>query len=94
MFDFETAQRNSLLTPLATTEKPIFTSATYTHKLEVELSVGLPSNSSTAINANIYNDARLHSNNKAVKDKYYLFIRKQTGGNQLNVLSVNSPSWT
>ena len=94
MFDFETAQRNSLLTPLATTEKPIFTSATYTHKLEVELSVGLPSNSFTAINANIYNDTRLYSNNKAVKDKYYLFIRKQTGGNQLNVLSVNSPSWT
>jgi hypothetical protein len=62
--------------------------------LEVELNVGLPSNAFTVTNANIYNDVKLHSNNKPVKDKYYLFIRKQTGGNQLNVLSANSPSWT
>jgi len=94
MFDFEAAQRNSLLTSLSVAQKPIFTSATYTHKLEVELNVGLPSNAFTVTNANIYNDVKLHSNNKPVKDKYYLFILKQTGGNQLNVLSANSPSWT
>jgi hypothetical protein len=94
LFDFEAAQRSSLLTSLSAVQKPIFTSVTYTHKLEVELNVGLPSNASTAINTNIYNDVKLHSNNKPVKDKYYLFIRKKTGGDQLSVLSANSPSWT
>lgn len=94
MFDFAVSQRGSLLTSLTTVQKPVFTGTEYTHKLEVELNVGLPTNTSTAINANIYNDVRLHSNNKPVKDKYYLFISKQTGGNQLSVLSANSPSWT
>lgn len=94
MFDFAASQRSSLLTSLTTAQKPVFTGSEYTHKLEVELNVGLPTNASTAINANIYNDVRLHSNNKPVKDKYYLFIRKQTGGSQLSVLSANDPSWT
>jgi hypothetical protein len=94
MFDFAASERTNLLTSLTTAQKPVFTGSEYTHKLEVELNVGLPTNSSTAINANIYNDARLHSNNKPVKDKYYLFIRRGSGGNQLSVLSANNPSWT
>ncbi len=94
MFDFAASERTNLLSSLTATEKPLFTGSEYTHKLEVELNVGLPSNSSTATNVNIYNDAKLHSNNKLVKDRYYLFIRKQTGGDQLSVLSANSPSWT
>ena len=94
MFDFSALERSNLLTSLTTVQKPVFTGSEYTHKLEVELNVGLPTNASTAINANIYNDARLHSNNKPVKDKYYLFIRKQSGGDQLSVLSANNPSWT
>jgi len=94
MFDFSASERTNLLTSLTTAQKPVFTGSEYTHKLEVELNVGLPTNSSTAVNANIYNDARLHSNNKPVKDKYYLFIKRQSGGNQLSVLSANNPSWT
>lgn len=90
MFDFAPSQRPSVLTALATSQKPIFTESTYTHKLEVELNVGLPTNTS---NQYIYNDVKLHSNNKPVKDKYFLFIKKQVGGSQLSVLSANSPGW-
>jgi hypothetical protein len=94
MFDFAVSERTNLLSALTTTQKPVFTGSEYTHKLEVELNVGLPTNASTTINANIYNDVKVYSNNKPVKDLYYLFIRRQSGGNQLNVLSVNSPGWT
>lgn len=93
MFDFAPSQRPTILTALSPAQKPIFTESTYTHKLEVELNVGLPTNSSTATNPYIYNDVKLHSNNKPVKDKYFLFIKKQAGGNQLSVLSANSPAW-
>lgn len=94
MFDFASSERVNLLSQLGSTEKPTFVGSEYTHKLEVELNVGLPSNTYTSTNANIYNDARTHSNNKPVKDRYYLFIKKQSGGSELSVLSVNSPSWT
>lgn len=94
MFDFSVDERANLLSTLLASQKPVFTGAEYTHKLEVELGVGPITDSATAINANIYNDARLHSNNKPVKDKYYLFIQKQEGGQQLRVLSANNPSWT
>jgi hypothetical protein len=93
MFDFASSQRSSVLTALATSQKPVFTGSTYTHKLEVELNVGLPTNASTVTNPYIYNDVKLHSNNKPVKDKYFLFIKKQVGGSQLSVLSANSPGW-
>jgi len=94
MFDFATSERTSLLSQLSSTEKPTFVGSEYTHKLEVELNVATPVNASTITNANIYNDARVHSNNKPVKDRYYLFIKKQTGGRELSVLSANNPSWT
>ena len=94
MFDFAASERANLLSQLVAADKPTFVGSEYTHKLEVELSVGLPSNTYTSTNANIYNDARAHSNNKPVKDKYYLFIKKQTGGSGLSVLSANSPAWT
>lgn len=94
LFDFSSAERSNLLAGLTTAQKPTFTGAEYTHKLAVELNIGLPTNASTAVNANIYNDARFYSNNKPVKDKYYLFVRRQTGGNELSVLSANNPSWT
>ncbi len=94
MFDFADSERVNLLSQLGTTDKPTFVGSEYTHKLEVELNVALPSNASTAINANIYKDARVHSNNKPVKDRYYLFIKKQDGGDGLSVLSANAPAWT
>jgi len=92
MFDFAASERSNLLSQLSNAQKPTFTASTYTHKLEVELNVALPS--ATVTNLNIYNDVRIHSNNKPVKDKYYLFVAKQSGGSELSVLSVNSPSWT
>jgi hypothetical protein len=91
LFDFSDAERSNLLTALSSVEKPTFSNATYTHKLEVELNVGLPTNPT---NSNLYNDAKFHSNNKPVKDKYYLFIARQQGGNGLSVLSANNPAWT
>ena len=94
MFDFAASERVNLLSQLSTADKPTFVGSEYTHKLEVELKVALPSNASTAINANIYNDTRVYSNNKPVKDRYYLFVKKQDGGNGLSVLSANAPAWT
>lgn len=100
MFDFSNSERNNLLQSLTTSDKPTFTGSEYTHKLEIELNVGLPqpasgqTNHPTQTNKNIYNDVKLHSNNKPVKDKYYLFVQKSSGGNDLSVLSANSPNWT
>jgi hypothetical protein len=92
MFDFSSSERSNLLSSLLTAQKPVFGGSEYTHKLEVELNVGLPDG--PVQNANLYKDVRFYSNNKPVKDRYYLFIRKQTGGSQLSVLSANNPSWT
>lgn len=94
MFDFADSQETSLLNSLSSADKPTFAGTEYTHKLEVELNVKLPINASTTTNQHIYKDVRVHSNNKPVKDKYYLFIKKQDGGNELSVLSVNAPAWT
>ena len=91
LFDVNPSDRSTLLPPTITlaADKRVFTGSEYSHKLELELSVGLPTATST--NLYIYNDAKFHSNNKPVKDKYYLFI-KNTSGN-LEILSPTNPSW-
>jgi len=91
LFDVNPSDRATLLPPTITlaADKRVFTGSEYSHKLELELSVGLPTPPSA--NEHIYNDAKLHSNNKPVKDKYYLFI-KNTSGN-LEILSPTNPSW-
>ena len=91
LFDVNPSDRSTLLPPTITlaADKRVFTGSEYSHKLELELSVGLPTPPSA--NIYIYNDAKLHSNNKPVKDKYYLFI-KNTSGN-LEILSPTNPSW-
>jgi hypothetical protein len=90
LFDFDNAQRSSLLSELAPGSKPIFVGNEYNAKLEVELNVGLPT--APMANPNLYNDVRFHSNNKPVKDKYYLFINRGAN-NQLEVLTANNPAW-
>jgi hypothetical protein len=91
LFDFDNAQRSNILSTLSAGNKPSFTGSEYTHKLAVDLNVGLPT--PPVDNSNLYNDVRLHSNNKPVKDKYSLFINLGAN-NQLEVLTVNNPGWT
>lgn len=93
IFDFDSTQRASLLSTLTTAQKPDFIGATttpYTHKLEVELNVDIPAG--TTNNPYLYKDAQNYSNNKPVKDLYFLFIKKN--GSDLEVLTANNPSWT
>jgi hypothetical protein len=99
-FDFESAQRVNILNNLKNTleeaggdaeqVKPIFTSSAYTHKLEIELNVDVPTGPGS--NPNLYRDVILHSNRDPVKDKYFLFIRRS--GTNLSILSINNPSWS
>jgi len=91
LFDFASSDRSSLLQQLASNEKPSLNSTQYTHKLEVELEVGLPT--PPVENPNLYNDAKVYSNNRPVKDKYYLFVNVGTGG-AVELLTLNNPNWT
>jgi hypothetical protein len=73
-------------------QRPAFTGSEYTHKLEVELNVEIPSTlTDLATNLFLYEDAKVHSNNSSVKDRYYLFINNV--GQALEVLSPTDPSW-
>jgi hypothetical protein len=90
LFDFAQSDRADLLSTLSTNaEKRTFSGSEYTHKLEVELSVSLPT--PPAENSNIFNDAKTHSNNKPVKDRYYVFINDNNS--QLEVLTPIDPNW-
>lgn len=92
MFDFDKTQRVDLLSSLSDAQKPDFIGASptpYTHKLSVELSVDLPAPVS---NDSLYLDAQNYSNNKPVKDQYFLFV-KQSGSN-LELLTANNPSFS
>ena len=92
LFDFDSAQRSSLLNALTSAQKPDFIGASttpYTHKLEIELNVELPT--APATNQYLYEDVKKHSNNKPVKDLYYLFINES--GSNLEVLTANNPNW-
>lgn len=90
LFDFASSDRESLLQALNAGQKPALNSSQYTHKLEVELRVGLPT--PPAENANLYNDVKVYSNNKPVKDKYYLFVNVGTN-NSVELLTANNPGW-
>jgi hypothetical protein len=90
LFDINPSDRSSLLLPLTLeADKRAFNGTEYSHKLELELEVELPTPPSS--NVYIFNDVKLHSNNKPVKDKYYLFINNNSGN--LEVLSPTNPSW-
>ena len=47
-------------------------------------------------NDNIFNDALVHSNNKPVKETFFLFAKKATGtGEQpISIMVDNNPSYT
>lgn len=90
LFDFDPADSGDLISTLASNKKPVFTGSEYTHKLEVELNVGIPAG--PAGNSNLYQDVIRHSNGSPTKDKFYLFINKS--GSDLEVVSENKPDWT
>jgi hypothetical protein len=90
LFDFDPADRPNLLSTLSQEQdKRFFNGSEYTHKLEIELNVELPTLPSQ--NIYIFEDVKLHSNNKSVKDKYYLFINNNNA--DLEILSPSNPIW-
>lgn len=92
LFDIDPEDRSNILQPITNTaQKPTFSGSEYTHKLEIELNVELPE-SPDATNDYIFEDAKYHSNNKPVKDRYYLFINNNNS--DLEVLGPTNPNWT
>ncbi len=91
LFDFTNSDRGALLQSLLPAQKPALNATQYTHKLEVELGVGLPTPPTE--NPNLYNDVKVYSNNKPVKDKYYLFVNVGAN-NSVELLTANDPGWT
>jgi hypothetical protein len=90
LFDFNPADRPTLLSTLSQDQdKRFFNGSEYTHKLEIELNVELPEPPSQ--NLYIFEDVKFYSNNKPVKNKYYLFINNNNG--ELEVLSPTNPAW-
>ena len=106
-FDFLKEERvNIIPTNLSGYTFPTFNEESYTHKLRVLLNpfIGNPTdnnglfanrgtgNYSGITNENIFNDVLLHSNQKPVKETFFLFINKN--GTQAEVLVDNNPSYT
>ncbi len=106
-FDFLKADRVSIIpTDVTVYTFPVFNASSYTHKLRVLLNpfVGNPTDDnglfadrgtgsySSINNENIFNDVLLHSNQKPVKETFFLFISKN--GDQAEVLVDNDPSYT
>lgn len=89
LLDFNPSDRASLVTKLLATQIPSFTGTEYDYKLPIELNVELPT--PPAANPNLYKDAIVYSNNKPVKDKYYIFLKNTN--NDLQVLSPTNPNW-
>jgi hypothetical protein len=93
LLDIDPASRDTILSPITNSaQKPTFDGSEYTHKLEVELSVELPEPFDVATNAYLFEDAKYYSNNKPVKDKYYLFINNNNSS--LEALGPTNPGWT
>jgi hypothetical protein len=91
LFDFDKNERGNLLVQVPVNQRPAFTGSEYTHKLEVELNVEIPSTlTDLATNPFLYEDAKVYSNNSSVKDRYYLFINNV--GQALEVLSPTDPT--
>ncbi len=105
-FDFKKEERvNIIPTNLSSYTFPTFNENSYTHKLRVLLNpfIGNPTDSnglfanrgsgsySSISNENIFNDVLLHSNQKPVKETFFLFINKN--GTQAEVLVNNNPSY-
>lgn len=99
LFDFDPNERGTLIIESGTF--PQFTASSYTHKLKVELSPdidGLLSRSAyTGVaNDNIFKDALKYSNNKPVKEIFFLFANKTAGNGEkpISLLIANNPGWT
>ena len=99
LFDFSASERANLIVESGTF--PQFTASSYTHKLKVELSPdvgGLLSRSgyTGVANDNIFKDVLKYSNNKPVKEIFFLFANKTagTGEQPISLLIANNPAWT
>ena len=79
---------------------PTFVNDSYTHKLSVLLSpdiAGLFNRTGySGVNPNIFKDALLYSNNKPVKEQYYMFAKKNTGAGEqpISIITDNDPGWS
>ena len=99
LFDFDSSQRASLISEAGTF--PQFTAASYTHKLKVELNPDIPGlftrgAYSGVTNDNIFKDVLKYSNNKPVKEIFFLFANKASGSGEtaVSLLTANNPGWT
>ena len=89
---------------------PTFDGNSYTHKLKVNLSpyIGNPTDDTGLFtvrgigdytnvpNENIFKDVLVHSNNKPVKETFYLFAKKSSGDGEqpISILTDNNPGYT
>jgi hypothetical protein len=88
--DEVTKEKKLLQKIVDSSSKPTFGGSEYSHKLEIELNVQVPTPPEAA-NPFLFEDAKYYSNNKPVKDKYYLFI--YNNDSDLEVLSPTNPNW-
>ena len=107
IFDFSADQRAQIIDESPTITLPTFGANDYTHKLKVELNpfigeitptrTGLFARTSyTGVsNENIFKDALTYSNNKSVKELFFLFAKKAegTGETDISLLTANDPGW-
>ena len=108
-FDFSEADRPRVIpADLTAFTLPTFTTSSYTHKLRVNLNpfIGAPGGTPTGLysrpeytgvtNDNIFKDALVHSNNKPVKETFFLFAKKASGDGEvpISILTDNNPGYT
>lgn len=107
IFDFSADQRAQIIDENPLVALPTFGANDYTHKLKVELNpfIGEITPSRTGLfargaytgvaNENIFKDALTYSNNKSVKELFFLFAKKAegTGETDINLLTANNPGW-
>lgn len=106
LFDFDPDDRALLIVEGGS--YPAFDASSYTHKLRVELNpfIGKPGPTPTGLfarppytsvtNDNIFKDALKYSNNKPVKETFFMFTKKATGTGEtsISLLAANNPGWT
>ena len=110
-FDFSVDDRPRIIpTDVSGYSFPTFSASSYTHKLRVNLNpfIGNPIDNTglftqrgdgdytSVVNKNIFNDALVHSNNKPVKETFFLFAKKSdgTGEQPISILVDNDPGYT
>ncbi len=109
-FDFSEADRPRIIPAASGYTLPTFSGSSYTHKLKVNLNpyIGNPADDTGLFtdrgigdyksipNDNIFKDVLLHSNNKPVKETFYLFAKKVGDGGEtpISILTDNNPGYS